>query len=161
MHREVCRCCCCVSQTKIECTRSGGRTHLELPPVTPEIKTDKPSLLLRLLREEDAEELSLRVDQNHAHLRRWTSWVDGTTTTSATLKFIRSCLESAVWETGFHYALLLDGEIMGLVIFNSIEKINRCATMGYWLAFRRLIQNVWTIQNQLQKRNFVLRKGRF
>jgi ribosomal-protein-serine acetyltransferase len=102
--------------------------------VTPEIQTDKPSLLLRLLREEDAEELSLRVDQNRAHLRRWTSWVDGTTTTSATLKFIRSCLESAVSETGCHYALLLDGEIVGLVTFNGIEKINRCATMGYWLA---------------------------
>jgi ribosomal-protein-serine acetyltransferase len=118
----------------MECTRSSGRTHLELPPVIPEIKTDKPSLLLRLLREEDAEELSMRVDQNRAHLRRWTSWVDGTTTTFATLKFIRSCLESAVSETGFHYALLLDGEIVGLVTFNSIEKINHCATMGYWLA---------------------------
>jgi ribosomal-protein-serine acetyltransferase len=100
----------------------------------PEIKTELPSLYLRLVREKDAEELYLRVDQNREHLQWRVSWVDGTTTKSDTLKFVRSCLESAVSGTGFHYALLLDGEIVGLVAFNSIEKINRCATMGYWLA---------------------------
>jgi ribosomal-protein-serine acetyltransferase len=102
--------------------------------VTPEIETEIPSLLLRLLREEDAEELYLRVDQNREHLQWRASWVDGTTTKFDTLKFVRFCLESAVSGTGFHYAVLLDGEIVGLVAFNSIEKINRCATMGYWLA---------------------------
>src|SRR3984893_14764604 len=100
----------------------------------PEIKTKLPSLYLRLVREENAKELYLRVDQNREHLRWRASWVDGTTTKSDTLKFVRFCLESAVSGTGFHYALLLDGEIVGLVAFNSIEKINRCATMGYWLA---------------------------
>jgi ribosomal-protein-serine acetyltransferase len=104
-----------------------------LNPVTPEIKTNIHSLKLRLVREEDAEELSLRVDQNRAHLRRWASWVDGTTTTSDTLKFVKFCLDTAVAGSGFHYALLVDGEIVGLVTFNTIEKINRCATLGYWL----------------------------
>jgi hypothetical protein len=64
--------------------------------MTPEIKTEIPPLKLRLLKEEDAKELSLRVDQNREHLRRWASWVDGTTTTADTLKFVRFCLESAV-----------------------------------------------------------------
>jgi ribosomal-protein-serine acetyltransferase len=102
-----------------------------LNPVTPEIETEIPWLKLRLVREEDAEELSLRVDQNREHLRRWASWVDGTTTTSDTPKFVQFCLHSAVGGTGFHYALLIDDEIVGLVTFNTIEKINRCATMGY------------------------------
>jgi len=53
----------------------------------PEIKTEIPSLKLRLVREEDAEELSLRVDQNREYLQRWASWVDGTTTTSDTRSF--------------------------------------------------------------------------
>jgi ribosomal-protein-serine acetyltransferase len=118
----------------LESPRSGGGSDAELKPVTPEIKTEVPSLILRLLREEDAEELYLRVDQNREHLRWRASWVDGTTTKSDTLKFVRCCLESAVSGTGFHYALLLDSEIVGLVTFSSIEKINRCATMGYWLA---------------------------
>jgi ribosomal-protein-serine acetyltransferase len=99
----------------------------------PEIKTELPSLYLRLVREEDAEELFLRVGQNREHLQWRASWVDETTNKADTQKFVRFCLESAVSGTGFHYALLLDGEIMGLVAFNTIEKINRCATMGYWL----------------------------
>jgi ribosomal-protein-serine acetyltransferase len=118
----------------MESVGSGGGSDSELSPLTPHIKTEIPSLKLRLLKEEHAEELSLRVDQNREHLRRWASWVDGTTTRSDTLKFVRFCLESAVAGTGFHYALLLEGEIVGLVTFNTIEKMNRCATMGYWLA---------------------------
>jgi ribosomal-protein-serine acetyltransferase len=117
----------------VESVGSGGGSDSELKPVTPEIKTEIPSLILRLLKEADAEELHLRVDQNREHLQWRASWVDGTTTRSDTLKFVRTCLESAVSGTGFHYALLLDGEIIGLVAFNTIEKINRCATMGYWL----------------------------
>ena len=117
----------------VESVGSGGGSDSELKPVTPEIKTEIPSLKLRLLKEEDAEELYLRVDQNREYLRWRVSWVDDTTTKSDTLRFVRSCLESAVSATGFHYALLLDGEIVGLIAFSSIEKINRCATMGYWL----------------------------
>ena len=98
--------------------------------MTPEIKTDKPSLLLRLLKEDDAEELSLRVDQNRDHLRQWMPWLDEIDT----LNFIRSSLESATAGTQYSYALLLGSELVGAVAFNSIEKMNRCATMGYWLA---------------------------
>ena len=118
----------------VESLGSGGGPGSEAKTMTPEIKTEIPSLLLRRLREEDAKELYLRVDQNREHLRWRASWVDGTTTKSDTLKFVRFCLESAVSGTGFHYALLLDSEIVGLVAFNRIEKINRSATMGYWLA---------------------------
>jgi ribosomal-protein-serine acetyltransferase len=50
------------------------------------------------------------------------------------LKFIQRCSECAAAGTGFHYAVLLGGEIVGMVSFNTIEKLNRCATMGYWLA---------------------------
>jgi ribosomal-protein-serine acetyltransferase len=102
--------------------------------VTPEIKTEIPSLRLRLVREEDAEELSLRINQNREHLRQWSSLVDETKTASDTLKFVHTCLEAAASGTGFRYALLLNREIIGSVTLNTIEKINRCATMGYWLA---------------------------
>jgi ribosomal-protein-serine acetyltransferase len=108
----------------------GGRSDSELKPVTLEIKTEIPSLKLRLLKEEDAEELSLRVDQNRDHLRHWMPWLDEIDT----LNFIRRSLEGATAGTQYSYALLLGGELVGVVAFNSIEKINRCATMGYWLA---------------------------
>jgi ribosomal-protein-serine acetyltransferase len=99
--------------------------------VTLEIKTEIPSLRLRLLKEEDAEELSLRVDQNRGHLRQWMPWLDGANDTSDRLKFIQRCSDGAVAGTGFHYAILSGGEMVGMVSFNSV---NRCATMGYWLA---------------------------
>jgi ribosomal-protein-serine acetyltransferase len=117
----------------VESVGSGGESDSELNPVTPEIETEIPSLKLRLLKEDDAEELFLRVDQDREYLAWRVSWVDGTTTKADTLKFVRFCLESAALGVEFHYALLLDGAIVGLVTFTSIEKVNRCATMGYWL----------------------------
>jgi len=102
--------------------------------VTPKIKTELPSLILRLLKEEDAEELFLRNDQNRGHLRQWMPWLDETKSASDTLNFIQRSLDSASHGTQYHYALLLDGELVGVVAFNNIEKINRCATIGYWLA---------------------------
>jgi RimJ/RimL family protein N-acetyltransferase len=74
-------------------------------------------LILRLLREEDAEELSLRVDENREHLRRWMPWLDGAEDISDQLKFIQRCSEGAAAEKAFHYAILLDGEIVGMISF--------------------------------------------
>jgi ribosomal-protein-serine acetyltransferase len=98
--------------------------------VTEEIKTGISSLILRLLKEEDAEELSLRVDQNRDHLRHWMPWLDEIDT----LNFIRRSLEGTTAGTQYSYALLLGDELVGVVAFNSIEKMNRCETTGYWLA---------------------------
>jgi ribosomal-protein-serine acetyltransferase len=102
--------------------------------MTPEIKTDVPSLNLRFLNEEDAEELFLRIDQNREHLRRWMPWLDGAKGPSDQLKFIQRCSEGAVAGRAFHYAILSSCEIVGMVGFNGIEKANRCGTIGYWLA---------------------------
>jgi ribosomal-protein-serine acetyltransferase len=76
----------------------------------------------------------LRVDQNREHQPRWLPWLDGAKDTSNQLNFIQGCSEGAAAGSVFHYALLSGGEIVGVVSFNSIEKLNRCATMGYWLA---------------------------
>jgi hypothetical protein len=54
--------------------------------VTPEIKTEIPSLKLRLLKEEDAEELFLQVMKNKEYLRRWLPWLDGARDTSDQLQ---------------------------------------------------------------------------
>jgi ribosomal-protein-serine acetyltransferase len=122
------------SSGALESPRSGGESGSGLKPVTPEIKTEIPSLLLRLLKESDAEELFLRNDQNRGHLRQWMPWLDETKNASDTLNFIRRSLEGTTTGTQYSYALLLGGELVGVVAFNGIEKINRCATMGYWLA---------------------------
>jgi ribosomal-protein-serine acetyltransferase len=86
------------------------------------------------VREQDAEELYLRVDQNREHLRQWMPWLDETKSPSDTLNFVRRSLEGATAGTQYSYAILLGDEVVGVVGFNNIEKLNRCATMGYWLA---------------------------
>jgi ribosomal-protein-serine acetyltransferase len=99
-----------------------------------EIKTAIPSLTLRLLKEENAGELFLRNDDNREHLRQWMPWLDEVISVSDSLNFIHRCLVCAAAGTQFNYALFLDYEMVGIVAFNSVEKANRCATMGYWLA---------------------------
>jgi ribosomal-protein-serine acetyltransferase len=102
--------------------------------MTEEILTEVPALTLRLLNEKDAEELFLENDQNRVHLRNWMPWVDDTKSATDTLEFVRRASKAAADGMQFHYAILLDEKIVGVVGFNRIEKNNRCATMGYWLA---------------------------
>jgi len=102
--------------------------------MTEVIITDVPSLSLRLLKEEDAEELFLRNDKNRQHLRNWMPWVDDTKTVADTLDFIRRTSKAAAEGNEFTYAIVLDKKLVGVVGFNRIEKNNRCATIGYWLA---------------------------
>jgi len=102
--------------------------------MTEKILTELASLSLKLLKEEDADELFLESDQNRKHLRNWMPWLDDTESATDTLDFIRMASKAADDGTQFHYAILLDGKLVGVVGFNRIEKNNRCATMGYWLA---------------------------
>lgn len=46
--------------------------------MTSEIMTELGSVVLRLLKEEDAEELFLRVEESREHLRSWVPWLDAT-----------------------------------------------------------------------------------
>ena len=99
-----------------------------------QILTELPFVVLRLLKVEDAENLFRLVNENREYLRKWLPWLDETESQSDQLKFIQTFSECAAAGTQFHYAILLHGEIAGLVSFNNIEKRNRCATIGYWLA---------------------------
>jgi ribosomal-protein-serine acetyltransferase len=102
--------------------------------MTQEILTEELRLTLRLLKEENAEELFLENDRNRLHLRDWMPWVDDTKCATDTLNFVQRALKAAAEGMQFHYAIYLDDKLVGVVGFNRIEKNNRCATMGYWLA---------------------------
>ena len=60
------------------------------------------------------------------------------------LKFINKCSERAAAGIEFHYGILVGGDIAGLVSFHHIEKRNRCATIGYWLAKSKTGQGIMT-----------------
>ena len=73
----------------MESVGSSEESDSELRSVISEIRTEKPSLILRLLTEEDAEELFRRNGQNRAHLRHWVPFLDETQSASDTLNLIR------------------------------------------------------------------------
>src|SRR5260221_10795184 len=109
-----------------------------------EIVTEMPSVALRPLQVQDADELFLLVNHNREYLRAWLPWVDDAKTQTDQVKFIQRCSECAAKGTEFHNAIFVGGDIAGLVSFHHFEKRNRCATIGYWLAKSMTGQGIMT-----------------
>lgn len=95
--------------------------------------TDKPSLRLRLLREEEAADLFALVDRNRTHLRAWLPWLDANTAVEHSLAFIqatrRDCAERGVFTCG----LFFEGRLVGVAGIHGRDASNRSCQIGYWL----------------------------
>ncbi len=87
---------------------------------------------LRLLDEADARELHALVETNRAHLARWLPWAAGQTFDD-TLDFIRRTRSQLSENDGFQAAIVLDGGIVGMVGYVSVDWGNRSTRIGYWL----------------------------
>jgi hypothetical protein len=59
------------------------------------IPTELPSVILRLVKEEDAAAFSSLINQNHEYLREWLPWVGESSDVSHELEFINACSEPA------------------------------------------------------------------
>jgi ribosomal-protein-serine acetyltransferase len=90
---------------------------------------------LRPLSESDVAELYALVDANRAHLAPWMPWA-ASQTHDGTLAFIRQSIEQEDRDDGFQRALIVDGEIAGVIGFHRIDRDSRSTTIGYWLAER-------------------------
>lgn len=99
---------------------------------TLKISTD---LELRLLEERHADELFSLVERNRRELRQWLPWLDETKSPQDSKSFILysldgfakgKCLVSGIW---------FQGKIAGVISFNSVNRANRKASIGYWLGF--------------------------
>ena len=113
--------------TRFSCLAFAEKeTMLELT-----IDTD---LKLRMLREEDAEELFHVVDANRQHLRRWLPWLDANTEVEHTRQFISSTLDQHARNQGFVCGVLLSDRIVGVVGYHAINWGNRSVEIGYWLS---------------------------
>lgn len=93
-----------------------------------------PALSLRLFKPEDAEALFALSDANRADLRRWMSWIEHTSDVAAARRFIDYACREAESGGGLHYAVVEHGVIVGVCGFCRIERSNRRANIGYWLA---------------------------
>jgi len=89
---------------------------------------------LRLLEECDAEELFALVDRDRAHLHPWMPWVRSTRGTPEILAFIRSTRRQIADNNGIQTAIVVEGEIAGVVGFHRVDWASASSSIGYWLA---------------------------
>ena len=101
-------------------------------------------LKLRMLREEDAEELFHVVDANRQHLRRWLPWLDANTEVEHTRQFISSTLDQHARNQGFVCGVLLSDRIVGVVGYHAINWGNRSVEIGYWLSREAIGNGIMT-----------------
>lgn len=90
-------------------------------------------LELRLVDEDDAEELAALVDRNRAYLKEWLPWLDSSTSIEDTARFIGRSLEQAEDDNGLTYGMRYEGRLAGIIGEHYVDHLNRKTEMGYWL----------------------------
>jgi ribosomal-protein-serine acetyltransferase len=92
-----------------------------------------PGARLRLLDEGEAGALTEVIDANREHLGRWLPWAE-THGFEDSVEYLRR--KQLQWEMndGFEGAIELDGRIVGGAGFHRVDWVNRCTSIGYWLA---------------------------
>ena len=89
--------------------------------------------LLRPFEDADAEELSAVIDANRAHLGEWMGWAPAQTLQD-TRAFIRAARRQLGDDDGFQAAIVEQGSIVGAIGFHRVDRAQRSASLGYWLA---------------------------
>ena len=89
---------------------------------------------IQILEGRHAEAIYAVVDREREHLRPWLPWVDLSTNSEYTLRFIRGALEQFAHNQGFSAAIWVDGEIAGGIGFHNVNWLYQNVEMGYWLA---------------------------
>ena len=102
------------------------------------------TISLKLLEQEDAEELFALVNESHTHLREWLPWVDGALSAESYRPVIAMWLKQFADHNGFQAGILFRGEIAGMIGFHSINQINSSTSIGYWIADRFKGQGIMT-----------------
>lgn len=89
-------------------------------------------LALRLLHTTDADELYALVDENREHLRPWLPDV-AATTRDATGAYLRAAMGKWSQDEGMFTGICVEGQLVG-TLSAALDKGNRCASIGYWVA---------------------------
>lgn len=90
-------------------------------------------LELRLLKQEDAQEVFELIENNRTYLREWLGWLDYSTELKDALKNIHQNRLLFATEAGLDLAIIYNGAIVGKVGLNSINKTTKSAEIGYML----------------------------
>jgi ribosomal-protein-serine acetyltransferase len=89
---------------------------------------------IRLVQEDDAEELYRLVDANRAYLGEWLPWVPPSSLASIE-EFLGRARRQADDDNGFQATIVdASGAIVGFIGFHLVDWVNRTTSLGYWLA---------------------------
>jgi ribosomal-protein-serine acetyltransferase len=99
---------------------------------------------LKLLEVMDAERVFHLTSDSRDYLREWLPWLDGTTTPEDTLSFITMTLRDFAEGKALTTAILYKGEVAGVAGYNSINRSNNTAYIGYWLGIGYHGQGIMT-----------------
>lgn len=102
-------------------------------------------LSLELLEPRHAEALFRATDENRAHLRRWLPWVDATRSPDDSRAYIRATQQQFGADAGFQTALMVRGELVGMIGHTGIRWERRATALGYWLGERHQGQGYMTL----------------
>jgi ribosomal-protein-serine acetyltransferase len=92
------------------------------------------TIRLEFLEEIHAESLFNLVNANRAYLREWLPWVDQMQTVANFAYYINDTKKRAAEKTDFGYAIIIDKNIVGRIGLHHINRLNKIAEIGYWLA---------------------------
>lgn len=90
-------------------------------------------LALKLTDINDTDRIFELTNESREYLREWLPWLDTTTKVEDTKAFIEYCMKSYAEQKGMHTAIVFNGEIVGVASYNSIDRNNKIAHIGYWL----------------------------
>jgi ribosomal-protein-serine acetyltransferase len=88
---------------------------------------------LKLLDEQDAEQLFALTDSCRTYLRTWLPWVDSTKTIEDTKSFIKMTMKKFAANNGFESGIWYKGQLAGVIGLHYIDWANRKTSIGYWL----------------------------
>jgi ribosomal-protein-serine acetyltransferase len=90
---------------------------------------------LRLLDDDDADELYALIAADRERLARWMPWAAGQTL-QGTREFIRETRRQHAGDGGMQTAIVVEAAIAGVVGVHGISWIDRTTSIGYWLGER-------------------------
>lgn len=88
---------------------------------------------LRLLEERDAEEVLSLLQQNLSHLQGELTWLNDRLSLDDAKEYIRAGLERFAANNGLRSGIWLQGSLAGIVSLHNLVRVDRKASLGYWL----------------------------
>ena len=124
--------------------RCGGPTPSNFSSLPESALLIEKGLELRQIMPDEAEELFSVVDANRNYLREWLPWLDDTNSVEDEISFIGGALEEYHRGDGVLYSIRMNGELVGSMSLNWIDRGNRGCGVGYWLSEEHIGQGIVT-----------------